>query len=225
MNDVTELVDLPDPAVQPLVHPLDLPEARRPFRISWLIAALTGPPVGLCVAALVWFASHSYVGPLLAGATLIGFGHLASRYFRAQAWEYIPRKRQDRQRPLPAAWELASGLVFAAALAAALLLLAYRLDRPDVAVEVREFTIGMGAAAAALVVIDFLGTLLRRPRSALFTLPAVVAVVVSIAVAYAILLDSARGPSATLWWGVGTMLVAGAGIGAWKLASSRSARG
>ena len=27
-----ELVDLPDPATQPLVHPLDLPEARTEFR-------------------------------------------------------------------------------------------------------------------------------------------------------------------------------------------------
>jgi hypothetical protein len=45
VNDINELVDLPDPTTHPLVHPLDLPEARRPFRISWLIGTLTSPPV------------------------------------------------------------------------------------------------------------------------------------------------------------------------------------
>lgn len=32
--NVPELVDLPDPAVKRLVHPLDLAEARRPFRTA-----------------------------------------------------------------------------------------------------------------------------------------------------------------------------------------------
>jgi hypothetical protein len=43
MNDINELVDLPDPAIHPLVHPLDLPQARRPFRTAWLVGALTSP--------------------------------------------------------------------------------------------------------------------------------------------------------------------------------------
>jgi hypothetical protein len=37
MNDINELVDLPDPAVHPLVHPLDLPQARRPYRTARLL--------------------------------------------------------------------------------------------------------------------------------------------------------------------------------------------
>jgi hypothetical protein len=37
MNDINELVDLPDPAVNPLVHPLDLPKARRPYRTARLL--------------------------------------------------------------------------------------------------------------------------------------------------------------------------------------------
>ena len=45
MNDINELVELPDPAVQPLVHPLDLPRGRRLFRSSWLVGVLTSPPV------------------------------------------------------------------------------------------------------------------------------------------------------------------------------------
>jgi hypothetical protein len=35
MNDINELVDLPDPVIHPLVHPLDLPQAR---------AGRSGPP-------------------------------------------------------------------------------------------------------------------------------------------------------------------------------------
>lgn len=43
VNELNELVDLPDPTTHPLVHPLDLPQARRPFRTAWLIDALTSP--------------------------------------------------------------------------------------------------------------------------------------------------------------------------------------
>ena len=74
MSDVTELVELPDPVTHPLVHPLDLPEARRPFRTAWLIGALTSPPVGALAAVIIWFASHDYASPVLAGfaAKLLG---------------------------------------------------------------------------------------------------------------------------------------------------------
>jgi hypothetical protein len=110
MNDINELVDLPDPATHPLVHPLDLRQARRPFRSSWLIGALTSPPVAALAAVVIWFASHNYLVPLIAGAAILGFGQLASRVYQDQAWAFIPRKRQDRQRPLPALWELGAGL-------------------------------------------------------------------------------------------------------------------
>lgn len=101
MNEVTEHVDLPDPAVQPLVHPLDLPGARRLFRTSWLIGASTSPPVGALVAVLVWFASRNYLVPLVAAAGIIGFGRLASRATENQAWAFIPPRRRDLQRPPP----------------------------------------------------------------------------------------------------------------------------
>ena len=112
MNDINELVDLPDPATQPLVHPLDLPQARRPFRTAWLIGALTSPPVAALVAVIIWFASRSYLVPLVAGAAMVGFGQLAGRAYREQAWGFIPRRRQDRRRPLPALWELGAGLAW-----------------------------------------------------------------------------------------------------------------
>lgn len=227
MNEITELVDLPDPAVQPLVHPLDLPGARRPFLVSWLIGTLTSPAVGLCIAAIIWFGSQSYVVPLIAGAAIIGLGAVASGVFRDQAWAFIPRKRQDRQRPLPLAWELGSALLLAALLALALLLVVFRLGQPDVAANVREFTFGMAAGVCLLVTADFLrrlrshrGSELRR---ALFTLPAVVAVIGCTAIAYGVLFGWSRpGSSATMLWGAAAMLAAGAGVGVWKYVEGRA---
>jgi hypothetical protein len=99
----------------------------------------------------------------------------AGRVYREQAWAFIPRKRQDRQRPLPMSWELGSGLALAVVLAVALLLATFRLDQPDVSVQVREFTFGMGAAAGLLVMVDFAAKLLgsRGPalRRVLYPLP------------------------------------------------------
>jgi hypothetical protein len=229
-HDLTELVELPNPATHPLVHPLDLPQARRPFRTAWLIGALTSPPVGALAAAIVWFASHSWVAPLLAGAAIVGFGRLASGIYQEQAWAYIPRKRQDRRRPLPAAWELGAGLALAAVLAVALVLVAFRLDRPDVAAGVRELTFGMGAAAGLLVVADVATRPLRfrgqAGRRVLYPLPGVVAVLGSLALAWGVLFGTA-GPAspATVAWGAVLMLAAGAAVGGWKLVQGRRGTG
>lgn len=226
MSAVEEIVDLPDPAVQPLVHPLDLPPARRQFRNSWLIATLTSPPFGLCVAVIVWFASQNYVAPLLAGAAIIGFGYVAGQYACQRAWDFIPRKRQDRQRPPPLTWEIGAELGFAAVLAAALVLIAVRLGRPDVGADVRAFTVGMAAAVAVLIAVEFIGKVVRyrgpEGRRAWLSLPGVLAVLASVTVSYRILVSrSDVGTSAMLWWGAITMLVVAAGIGSWKRLQAR----
>jgi hypothetical protein len=157
----------------------------------------------------------------------------AGRVDREQAWAFIPRKRQDRQRPLPMSWELGSGLALAVVLAVALLLATFGLDQPDVSVQAREFTFGMGAAAGLLVMVDFAAKLLgsRGPalRRVLYPLPGVLAVAGSLAVAYGVLFGSA-GPDepATVLWGAAAMLVAGAGVGIWcrpRRPSSRAVAG
>jgi hypothetical protein len=180
--------------------------------------------VGVLVAVIVWFASHSYLAPLIAGAAVIGFGQLTSGVYQEQAWAFIPRKRQDRQRPLPVAWELGSGLVLAALLVVALVLVAFRLDQPDVPDQVRELTFGMGAAAGLLVVVD--ARLLRRRghtrRRVLYALPGAIAVVASLGATYGVLFGSAGpGSPATVLWGAAAMLAAGVAVGIARLVPPR----
>lgn len=192
MAELTEIVDLPDPAARSLVHPDDLPEARPAFRRAQLLGILANPAVGLCVAAIVWFASQNYVVPILAGAALSGFGALAHRFYWRQAWSFIPRKRQDRDRPVSPAWELSSALVPAAVLAVALVLVVLRLGQPDVDVGVREFTFGTGAGTTLLLVLDLVIRLLRgHARRAPLALPGLCAVLLAVSVGYATLFADA----------------------------------
>lgn len=188
-SGVNEIVDLPDPAVQPLVHPLDLPEARKHFRRSWLIDSATGPGVAACLAALVWFASQSYVVPLIAGLAVLVLGRLATGFSEREAWAFIPRKRHDRARVLPWTWRLGSGLTVAVLLAAAIILTAFRLERPDIAEPVRTVTFAIGAVFAVLVLGDQIIRLIRRRPEALGMLPGTVALLGAVFAAYTILFD------------------------------------
>lgn len=215
MNEsISELVKLPDPAIQPLVHPLDLPEARRLFLRMWLLKVVTSPRIALCVAGLVWFASQSYLAPLIAGGVLITIGIVLGQHLSECAWEYIPRRRQDRSRPLPVWWELCSSLLFAVLLAAVVLLVAMRLAQPDLIPEVRAVILGMGAALGLLVLIEFAAKIVRqrgpRRREAWFSLPTVVVVLAGLVVAYYLFFPATSLPS-TEWvlFGVVLMLVMG----------------
>ncbi len=216
---IHEVVNLPDEAEQPLVHPLDLPEARADFQRALLVEVFASPPVGLMVAGIIAVVSGNYVATLIAGATLIGFGALASAFFRREAWAYIPRRRQDRERAIPLAWELGAAMVRGTVLALAILLIALRLGRSDVTGDVREFTFGMSVAVVALMLAE-IGWMVGRSRlrTALLKVPAVVAVAASLAAAYSIVFrDGAPGVTPLTVDGAVTMLVAGAAVGAWTL--------
>jgi hypothetical protein len=178
-EEIREEVQLPDPAVQPLVHPLDLPEARKWFRNARLVAAFTSIPVAALVAAVVAYASRSVLPPIIVFLALSVFGAMAGRWFTDRAWDYIPRKRQDRERPPPRSWEIGSAIVPAVVLGVALLLFVFRFDDPDVPVDVRSYTFGMCLVAALLVVADSVAGLVRRRarRRALGGLPGTVVVV------------------------------------------------
>src|SRR6476660_3963271 len=156
MDDIVELVDLPAPSVQPLVHPLDLPEARRPFTFGWIVGILTGPAVGVALAAMVWDLSGSYLVPLVAAAGLVIPGVYFGRSLREEAWAFIPRKRQDRDRVLAPIWEIAEGVVVGGSIALTMVLVSTRIGDSDIPLGVRQFIVGSGAVAIVLVAFDLL---------------------------------------------------------------------
>jgi len=225
-EDVREEVTLPDPEVQRLVHPLDLPEARPSFRTGWLIGALTSVPVSALVAAILAYAARSALPPIIAFLALTVLGALAGRWYTDRAWDYIPRKRQDRARPLPRSWELASAGVLALVLGVALVLVVYHLDDPDVPVTVRAFTFGMCLVAAALVLADVLVSLARPTarRRGLAGLPGAAVVVLATVLAWTAWFDG-DADTVLLFWGAVTMTAAAVLVGATQLWDRRRAAG
>lgn len=230
MKNVTETVDLPDPAVQPLVHSLDLPEARRDFRRAWLIQSLANPAVCLCLAAIAWFLSESWVPPLFVFAATLGFGWMATRWSLRAAWEYIPRKRQDRFRTLPIRWPLGAAAILTVVLTAATVLLGLRLARPDVALGVREVSFGSGVAVCALALIVLVIALLRRRRPArdvLLGLLPIAGVAVGVFAGYRAMfagrgIESWQGDSwQNVAIGAAIMVVGGVLAGVWRLIEER----
>lgn len=123
--------------------------------------------------------------------------------------------------------EIFSELVFAVFLAVALLLIVVRLNRSDVSPDIRDFTLGAGAAVGLLMVGDFVGRLVSHGKRAWLMLPGVLAVVGAIAVSYIVAFSpSDAGVPANLWWGVATMLGVAVPIAAWRsLQSGRLSRG
>ncbi len=219
-NEIREEVELPDPAVQPLVHPLDLPEARRSFRRGWLIGAFTSLPVATLLAAMLGYLGHTVIGPVLLFLALILIGHYASKWNTDRSWDFIPRKRQDRERPLPRGWEMIAAGILAVVLGAALFLIVFRLDDDDVPVDVRAYTFGMVAVAAVLVVA---GTLLAAVRKRAYErLPGTVVVAVATVVAWVRWFPGDVSAS-LLIWGALTMVAAAALAGALQLWQTRRA--
>lgn len=228
MTPMTELVDLPDPSERPLVHPLDLREAGRLYRIAWLVGALTNCSVGLCLATIIWYFGRDYVGAIICFVAVCGPGPFVSRGWEQRAWEFIPRRRQDRQRPLPILLELGSALILAAMLAAALVLIALRLSQRDITPLVRDFIFGMGVAASLIALAVLVVRLARRAwwRRALTTVPTLLALVGCTAAANAILFAGAGPTSVTVaLQGVAAMVLIGACWAVWTLTDRRRRRG
>jgi len=213
-----ELVELPDPAIRPLVHPLDVPAARRQLLAAATVSALTGPFSGAAVAALTWFASRSWWVPLLVAPLVIGCGELARRQFEEQAWAHVPRRRADRARGLPLSWQVGQALAAVSLWGLLAMLVAGRLAQPDVAGPVAEVTFGMAAATGLLVVADLFRPLLSRGRTAAQAALPVVSVLgllVALGGVNQILHGTATAPpTPQMVHGAGAMLLVGAVVGA-----------
>lgn len=223
-GEIREDVTLPDPAVQPLVHPLDLPEARPLYRNARLFAAFTGFPVAALIAAIIAYLTRHVMPPLVVVLSLTIFGALSERWYTERAWDYIPRKRQDRDRPPPKAWEIGSSAVLALVLGVALLLVVVRLDDPDVTLQIRSFTFGGCAVAAGFVVVDVLAGLLRPSarRRALAGLAGMLVVVAATILAWTRWF-AGDADTVQVFWGAATLTGVAVVTGAIKLWGRRRA--
>lgn len=147
---IRESARLPGPDVSPLVHPLDVPEARPSFRRAMLLSVIASPAVVFLVGAVVWVLTHAALGTAGAAITVGVAGWMASRSASGQAWDYIPRRRQDRARPWPRGWQLAADVTHVTALVVGGGLIVIDLTRsavPDAAV----YALGNLAALVVLV--------------------------------------------------------------------------
>jgi len=221
-----ETVDLPSVDEQPLVHPLDIPEARKDFRRAYWTRSFTSPGVALVVAAILWFYVDTWVFPVLAFLSLAIIGYFAAAWSDREAWGFIPRKRRDLDRPLPFWWELASAVILASLLSVGALLIGTRFTR--VSSDIHDYVLGAAIAIAGMCVVVLVVRLCRTAtrRAALFSIPWIVALVASISVVCVWVNDA--GPNwvypDTVLWGFIVTLATGTLAGAWKLLESYKQR-
>lgn len=164
MKNIHEAVTLPDATTHPLVHPLDLAEARKPFVVAWWLSVLTLPTVFFALAAMLWSISNNYVTPILVPVVVIGGSVFARRYLESEAWAHIPRKRQDRGRQMPVVWSILKAAISALALLFGLILITLWLVDRDLPADVTAYIVGMGAGVLVLMVLNLLWTLLAPTR-------------------------------------------------------------
>jgi len=146
-----ETVPLPDPDVQPLVHPDDVPPARELWHRAWLFSLAGSGCALFLLGAVAWALTGSWLPPT---ATVLSVGAVAwfsQRRLSEAAWDHIPQRRQDRARPETARRLVASHLLDAGALAAGAVALAVWADRAGQHPGLRTWFLWAGAALVLLV--------------------------------------------------------------------------
>lgn len=164
MKEIKEVIDLPPVETQPLVHPLDIPAARKPYLAAWWLRHLASLPVAFLFGVLLWVISNNVVTPIAVPLVVLTVAALAAEYFAGQAWEHIPRKRMDRARESAALPQLAASFIDAVALVVGLLIFISWASTRSFSENVEEFTIGIGAGIAAIQLAQLITALARGPR-------------------------------------------------------------
>ncbi len=210
MNTLHETVPLPDPAVKPMLHPTDVPEARSSYRRGWWFGRLWSVPVVVAIGAVVWLLTGDLLPALLSPAVTFAIGLLAGRWFTARAWDFIPRRRQARG--AAGSWRLLAAVIDGLALLVAATALTLAARTAQGSTGVIAYAVGAGVAVVVLQLAELaVSTAQRRERTR--TGPRVVVLAAS-ATATVVASTLAIGPgwNRELVWtallGAGTLLLA-----------------
>ncbi|WP_426225233.1 hypothetical protein [Pseudarthrobacter sp. DSP2-3-2b1] len=153
MKPIEEQVQLPDPRQQFLVHPLDLPAARKEYLKGWWLGIAATPQVFTALLAALWAVSNNHVTPVLVPLLLaVAAGFTGSRFTRA-AWDYIPRRRQDTRRR-PSQLAAAEAAIKALALLAGLAFFLWWAAAQDFSSDFIAYPLGTGAALILVLAAD-----------------------------------------------------------------------
>jgi len=153
VTPIEEQVQLPDPEQHFLVHPLDVPAARREYLKGWWLGILATPQMFTALLAALWVISADRVTPVIVplGLTVVA-GYVGAQFTRA-AWDYIPRRRHDRHRR-PARLAVAAAAIKAVLLLAGLVIFLFWADAQGFSGSFSSYPLGMGAALVVVLAID-----------------------------------------------------------------------
>ncbi|WP_024818733.1 hypothetical protein [Arthrobacter sp. 31Y] len=161
MNPIEEKVQLPDPETQFLVHPVDLPGARKEFLTGWWLGLVATPQVYTALLAFFWAVSNNYVTPILVPLVLVVIAGWISSKLTRGAWDYIPRKRHDKNRRMTV-MTIAASLITSLALFAGLLTFMVWAASQDFVPGFSAYPLGMGAAIVVIMAVELVVKLVRN---------------------------------------------------------------
>ncbi|MBT2588185.1 hypothetical protein [Arthrobacter sp. ISL-95] len=161
MNPIEEKVQLPDPETQFLVHPLDLPGARKEFLMGWWLGIVATPQVYTALLAFFWAVSNNYVTPVLVPLVLVVIAGWISSKLTLGAWDYIPRKRHDKDRRMTL-MTIAASLITSLALFAGLLTFMVWAASQGLVPGFSAYPLGMGAAIVLIKAGELVVKLVRN---------------------------------------------------------------
>lgn len=160
MNDMHEAVSLPDSAVKRLVHPTDLTEARALYLRGWWFGRLCSLPIVVAIGAVVWTLSGNLLASLAAPISTLAIALAASRWHEARAWDFIPRKRQDREGA--GSWRLLAAALDAVALLVTAGAVIVAVNNTPVSQGVVAYAVGSGLGVAVLQIAEIAAGVVRR---------------------------------------------------------------
>lgn len=160
MNDMHEAVNLPDPAVKRLLHPTDLPQARALYLRGWWFARLCSLPITVAIGAVVWTLSGNLFASLAAPISTFVIALAASRWHKARAWDFIPRKRQDPNGA--ASWRLLAVALDAVALLVTAAAVILAINNTPVSQGVVAYAVGSGLGVAVLQIVEIILAVIRK---------------------------------------------------------------